>query len=88
MQRSQSLPDRVSTVAIGYAEGLMAGTMPMRIDGELFEAAKSVGALASRGAAQQISHGVRIGRELEASPGTSQRDIQRVLAGRPLRRSR
>lgn len=55
--------------------------MPMRVDGELFDAAKSVGAVASRSAAQQISHWARIGRELEASPGTSQRDIQRVLAG-------
>lgn len=55
--------------------------MPMRVDGELFEAAKSVGAVASRSAAQQINHWARIGRELEASPGTSQRDIQRVLAG-------
>lgn len=55
--------------------------MPTRIDGDLFDAAKSVGAVASRSAAQQISHWARIGRELEASPGTSQRDIQRVLAG-------
>ncbi|UAJ80939.1 hypothetical protein IT072_08050 [Leifsonia sp. ZF2019] len=59
----------------------MGQTMPMRMDGELFEAAKAVGAVASRSAAQQISHWARIGRELEASPGTSQRDIQRVLAG-------
>lgn len=55
--------------------------MPMRVDGDLFDAAKSVGAVASRSAAQQISHWARIGRELEASPGTSPRDVQRVLAG-------
>ncbi len=55
--------------------------MPMRMDGDLFDAAKAVGAVASRSAAQQISHWARIGRELEASPGASQRDIQRVLAG-------
>ena len=55
--------------------------MPMRVDGDLFDAAKSVGAVASRSAAQQISHWARIGRELEASPVTSLRDIQRVLAG-------
>jgi hypothetical protein len=59
----------------------MSSTMPMRVDGELFDAAKSVGAVASRSAAQQISHWARIGRELEASPGTSPRDVQRVLAG-------
>ncbi len=55
--------------------------MPTRVDGDLFDAAKSVGAVASRSAAQQISHWARIGRELEASPATSLRDIQRVLAG-------
>jgi hypothetical protein len=59
----------------------MSSTMPTRIDGDLFEAAKSLGAVASRSAAQQISHWARIGRELEASPATSLRDIQRVLAG-------
>lgn len=55
--------------------------MPTRVDGDLFDAAKSVGAIASRSAAQQISHWARIGREVEASPATSLRDIQRVLAG-------
>lgn len=59
----------------------MSATMPMRVDGDLFDAAKSVGAVVSRSAAQQISHWARIGRELEVSPGTSLRDIQRVLAG-------
>ena len=53
----------------------------MRVDGDLFEAAKSVGAVASRSAAQQLTHWARIGRELEAAPTTSLRDIQRVLAG-------
>lgn len=53
----------------------------MRVDGELFEAAKSVGASQSRSAAQQFTHWARIGRELEASPAVSPRDIQRVLAG-------
>ena len=53
----------------------------MRVDGDLFDAAKSVGAVASRSAAQQFSHWARIGRELEASPSASVRDIERVLAG-------
>lgn len=60
----------------------MSNTMPTRVDGELFDAAKSAGATVSRSAAQQINHWARIGRELEASPGTSLRDIQRVLAGK------
>lgn len=55
--------------------------MPVRMSGELFEAAKALGAVTSRSAAQQISHWARIGRELEASPQTSPGDIQRVLTG-------
>ncbi len=53
--------------------------MPTRIDGELFAAAKSSGALHSRSAAQQIDHWARIGRELEASADVSHRDIDAVL---------
>lgn len=56
-------------------------TAPTRVDGDLFDAAKSSGALNSRSAAQQINHWARIGRELEASGNLSQRDIERVLAG-------
>lgn len=56
-------------------------TMPTRIDGDLFEAAKSTGAVMSRSAAQQLTHWARLGRELEASRSLSQRDIEGVLAG-------
>jgi hypothetical protein len=56
-------------------------TMPTRVDGDLFDIAKSVGAINSRSAAQQINHWARIGREFEASGRVSQRDIERVLAG-------
>jgi hypothetical protein len=59
----------------------MSQTMPVRMNHELFDAAKAVGALASRSAAQQLSYWARIGRELEASPHVNARDIQRVLAG-------
>lgn len=55
--------------------------MPTRVSGELFAAAKSSGAVHSRSAAQQIDHWARIGRELEASTGVSQRDVEAVLAG-------
>lgn len=55
--------------------------MPTRVDGDLFDAAKSVGAVNSRSAAQQINHWARIGREFEASGRVSQRDVERVLAG-------
>lgn len=53
----------------------------MRVDVDLFDAAKSVGAIVSRSAAQQLSYWARLGRELEADPGISQRDIQDVLSG-------
>ena len=56
-------------------------TMPTRIDGDLFEAAKAAGAVMSRSAAQQLTHWARLGRELEASRGISHADIERVLAG-------
>ena len=55
--------------------------MPTRVDVDLFDAAKTVGAVNSRSAAQQINHWARIGREFEASGRVSQRDIERVLAG-------
>lgn len=56
-------------------------SMPTRVDGDLFDAAKTVGAVNSRSAAQQINHWARIGREFEASGRISLRDIERVLAG-------
>lgn len=55
--------------------------MPTRVDGDLFAAAKSSGAVHSRSAAQQLAHWARIGREFEASTGVSHRDIEAVLAG-------
>lgn len=56
-------------------------TMPTRVDGDLFAAAKSSGAVHSRSAAQQIAHWARIGREFEAAAGVNHRDIEAVLAG-------
>ena len=56
-------------------------TMPTRIDGDLFEAAKAAGVVMSRSAAQQLNHWARLGRELEAARGLNHRDIARVLAG-------
>ncbi len=54
---------------------------PTRIESDLYESAKSVGALMSRSAAQQVNHWARIGRELESADGVSQREIAQVLAG-------
>ncbi len=56
-------------------------TMPTRIDGDLFEAARAAGELHSRSAAQQIGHWARLGRELEASPAVTHDAIERVLSG-------
>lgn len=60
----------------------MAATIPTRIDRELFESAKSVGAVENRSAAQQIDYWARVGRQLVASPGMSVGTVQRVLAGK------
>jgi hypothetical protein len=57
-------------------------TMPTRIDGDLFEAAKTTGKVHSRSAAQQLDHWARIGRELEMSPAVTHDAIERVLTGR------
>jgi uncharacterized protein HemY len=57
-------------------------SMPTRIDGDLFEAAKQAGRINSRSAAQQLDHWARIGRELEASPAVTHDAIERVLTGR------
>jgi len=56
-------------------------SMPTRIDGDLFDAAKRAGQVNSRSAAQQLDHWARIGRELEASPAVTHDAIERVLAG-------
>lgn len=54
-------------------------SIPTRIDDELFDAAKLVGELQSRSAAQQIAHWARIGREIESAEGVSGRAIAEVL---------
>ncbi len=59
----------------------MASTSPARIDDDLYASAKLVGEALSRSASQQVGHWARIGRELEASATTSQREIAAVLAG-------
>lgn len=56
-------------------------TIPMRVEQDLFEAARSAGDASSRSAAQQINHWASIGRALEASGTLRFRDIERVLAG-------
>jgi len=57
-------------------------TMPIRIDGNLVEAAKRAGKIHRRSAAQQLDYWARIGRELESAPGVSHDAIERVLTGR------
>lgn len=56
-------------------------SMPTRVDGELYEVARSVARTQSRSAAQQIDHWARIGRELEASPNVTNMAVQHVLTG-------
>ncbi len=59
----------------------MATSMPIRIDEELYDSAKVVGAQMSRSATQQVAHWARIGRELESSRSISTRDVAAVLSG-------
>lgn len=58
------------------------GAMPIRVEADLYDAAKVAGGTLSRSTAQQLSHWARIGRELESARGISSSDIADVLAGR------
>lgn len=60
----------------------MGTTSSLRIDDDLFAAAKLSGSAASRSAAQQVAHWAHVGREMENSHHVSARDIADVLAGR------
>lgn len=55
--------------------------MPTRVEKDIYDAAQRSGQVNSRSAAEQITYWARIGRELEAAPNVSHRDIQMVLAG-------
>jgi hypothetical protein len=59
----------------------MATSSPIRIDDELYAAAKVTGEVLSRSAANQIAHWARLGRALEASPSLAAQDVVAVLAG-------
>jgi len=52
-----------------------------RVDSDVVESARHFGTAMSRNVSQQVSHWARIGRELEAGPSVSQREIAQVLAG-------
>lgn len=54
---------------------------PIRIDPELFAAAKAAAPAMSRSTTQQISHWARIGRELESSADVSIQSVAEVLRG-------
>lgn len=56
-------------------------TMPIRVEGDLFDAAQSAGVRSSRSAAQQLSHWARIGRAFESARGVSLRAVDAVLSG-------
>ncbi|MFT4043183.1 MAG: hypothetical protein QM673_08480 [Gordonia sp. (in: high G+C Gram-positive bacteria)] len=60
---------------------MATASRPTRIDEDLWNAAVASGTAQHRSAVQQINRWIRIGRELESSPGVNQRDIQRVIAG-------
>ncbi|MDO3331346.1 TA system antitoxin ParD family protein [Mycobacteroides abscessus] len=60
---------------------MATASRPTRVDEDLWNAAVASAPAQHRSAVQQINRWIRIGRELEASPGVNQRDVQRVLAG-------
>ncbi|ORI21182.1 hypothetical protein [Rhodococcus sp. 1168] len=59
----------------------METTSSMRINDDLYAAAKQAGAAAGRSAAQQIAHWAVVGREIEKSHNVTTRDFADVLAG-------
>jgi hypothetical protein len=59
----------------------MATTSPTRIDGDVFESARHLGAMMNPSASPQITHWARIGRELETSGRVALREIAKVLTG-------
>lgn len=60
----------------------MGTTSSLRIDDDLYAAAKHAGSVASRSAAQQVAHWALLGREMESSHHLSAREITEVLTGR------
>lgn len=60
---------------------MTGSSRPTRVDEDLWNAAVADAQVQHRSAVQQINRWIRIGRELESSPGVSQRDVQWVLAG-------
>lgn len=56
-------------------------SQPTRLPADVYESALAAARITSRTVPQQIAHWVRIGRELEMSPGMNHRQIAEVLAG-------
>ena len=54
---------------------------PTRLPLDVYEAASVAAGVSGRSTAQQLAYWARLGRELEASPGVSQRDVELILAG-------
>lgn len=74
--------DGPAAVAICYHVSggcFMAISTPIRVDEDIHAFATSVAPTMSRSTAQQVSHWARIGKELEASPSVSLREIEQVL---------
>lgn len=59
----------------------MKKSTSVRIDDELYTAARQAASAMSRSTTQQLTHWARIGRELEASPGVSLDDVAAILQG-------
>lgn len=73
--------NRAMGISNRYSDCMTTASRPTRVDEDLWNDAVASAPAQHRSAVQQINRWIRIGRELEASPGLNQRDIQCVLAG-------
>lgn len=56
-------------------------SQPTRLPADVYESASAAASITSRTVPQQLAHWVRLGRELEMSPGVNHRLVSKVLAG-------
>ena len=60
----------------------MSSTKPVRIDGEIVEAAEQTAREQHRSTAEQVNRWVRLGKHLDLSISVDQRHIEQVVAGK------
>lgn len=61
--------------------GKTSTSTPVRVEADLYEAAKSAGASSSRSAAQQVDYWARLGRAVSMVESAARRRIEAAVAG-------